>query len=285
METTQEAPPQAPPVRGSEPPSEFRSELRWFGPDEALRILTESHYQRKHSPGTVSKYARDMKAGKWEFNGAPVRYNGEEHGHPELLDGQHRLRAVIEANMVMPFLVIVGIQKTSLRTMDDGKGRTLGNKFYIDGERAPDVLASMVQFLALYRAKGKFTGPSFTSSEYYEVLAAEGDAARPLAKDYKCKMPRNLKPGLIAALHLLFAERDPELAARFCADVVKGDSERNTPAREAREWIVGLEKGEVKAHTIAGVLIDCWNRECRGENITRIRIPKQCPEIAATSKE
>ena len=271
---------QSPPARGLEPPPEFRTELRWFGPDDADRILTESHYQRKHSPATVSKYARDMRAGKWEFNGAPIRYNGQDQGHSELLDGQHRLRAVIEANMVMPFLVIVGIEKSSIRTMDDGKGRTLGNKFYIDGEKAPDVLASMIQTLALYRATGKFVGPSFTSSEYYDVLQREGEAARPLAKEYKCKMPRNLKPGLIATLHLLFAEKNPELAARFCGDVVKGDSERGTPAREAREWIVGLEKGEVRANVIAAVLIDCWNRESRGENITRPRIPRSFPEIA-----
>jgi hypothetical protein len=72
-------------------------------------------------------------------------------------------------------------------------------------------------------------------------------------------MPRNLKPGLIATLHLLFAEKDPELATRFCAAIVKGDSERGTPAREAREWIVSLEKGEVKTNVIAAVLIDCWN--------------------------
>jgi hypothetical protein len=286
-DSKQESQPQPPPVRGSEPPPEFRSELRWFGPDDANRILTESHYQRKHSPGTVSKYARDMKASKWEFNGAPIRYNGEDQGHPELLDGQHRLRAVIEANMVMPFVVIMGIQKTSLKTLDDGRGRTLGNKFYIDGEKAPDVLASMIQFLALYRNRGKFVGPSFTPSEYYDLLEREGEAARPLAKEYKCKMPRNLKPGLIATLHLLFAEKDPELATRFCADVVQGASERGTPAREAREWIVSLEKGEVKTNVIAAVLIDCWNRECRGENLTRVRIPKNCPEIAspAASKE
>jgi hypothetical protein len=283
METTEDGKEQSqsPPVRGSEPPPQFRTELRWFGPDDAKRILAESQYQRRHSPGTVSKYARDMKTGKWEFNGAPIRYNGEGEGHAELLDGQHRLRALIEANMVMPFVVLVGIGKSSLRTMDDGKFRTLGNKFYIDGEKAPDVLASMIQFLALYRAKGKFVGPSFTSPEYYDVLKAEGDAARPLAKDYKCKMPRNLKPGLIATLHLLFAEKDPVLAARFCADVVQGASERGTPAREAREWIVSLEKGEVKTNVIAAVLIDCWNRECRGENVTRIRIPKNCPEIAS----
>jgi hypothetical protein len=282
METTEDnKQDQSPPQRGVQPPPEFRTELRWFGPDDAERILAESHYQRKHSPATVSKYARDMKTGKWEFNGAPIRYNGEEQGHPELLDGQHRLRAVIEANMVMPFLVIVGIPKSCLRTMDDGRSRTLANKFYVDGEKAPDVLASMIQFLAIYRGREKFVGPSFTASEYYDVLTREGEAARPLAKEYKCKMPRNLKPGLVATLHLLFAEKDPELAARFCADVVKGDSERGTPAREAREWIVSLEKGEIRVNTIASVLIDCWNRETRGENVARIRIPRNCPEIAS----
>jgi hypothetical protein len=285
-EQNQENQPKPPPVRAAEPPKEFRTEVRWIGPEEADKILTESQYQRKHSPSTVNKYARDMKAGKWEFNGAPMRYNGEQEGNPQLLDGQHRLRAVIEANVVMPFLVISGIGKDSLRTMDDGKTRSLAQKFYIDGEKSADVLASMIQLLAAYRAKGRFSGPAYSSLEYYDVLEREGDAARPLAKEYKCKMPRNLKPGLIAAAHLLFAEKDPELAARFCGEVVSGNSDRGTPAREFREWVLGLEKGEIKTNVIATVLIDCWNRECRGENITRIRIPKYCPEIGSpASKE
>jgi hypothetical protein len=278
-DSKQEEQPQTPPVRGTEPPAGFHTEVHWFSPDEAKRILSGSHYQRKHSPTTVSKFARDMKTGKWEFNGAPIRFNGDE-----LLDGQHRLRALIEANMVMPFLVIYGIGKFSLRTMDDGKGRTLGNKFYIDGEKAPDVLASMIQFLATYRNPekfGRFVGPSFTSSEYYDVLEREGEAARPLAKEYKCNMPRNLQPGLIATLHLLFTEKAAaELAVRFCNDIVKGDSERGTPAREAREWVVGLEKGEIRTNTIAAVIIDCWNKEGRGEKVNRIRTTfKQFPEI------
>jgi hypothetical protein len=222
-----------------------------------------------------------MKADKWEFNGAPVRYNGQEDGKSQLLDGQHRLRAVIEANVILPFLVISGIEKSSLHTMDDGKGRSLSAKFYIDGEKAPDVLASIIQLLTLYRRHAKFTGPTSSTLEYYETLDAEGDAARPLAKEYKCKMPRNLKAGLIGAAHLLFAEKSPTLAAKFCSDVVTGTSDRGTPAREFREWVVGLEKGEARISVIGAVLIDCWNRECRGENITKARIPKRAAVIAA----
>jgi hypothetical protein len=271
---------QTPPTRGPEPPEGFRSQVAWIGPAEAHKILTESQYQRKHSPATVAKYARDMKAGKWEFNGAPVRYNGQEDGKSELLDGSHRLRAVIEANVVLPFLVISGIAKSSLHTMDDGKARSLAQKFYIDGEKAPDVLASMIQFLTLFRQRGKFTGPAYSTLEYYEVFDAEQEAARPLAKEYKCKMPRNLKPGLLGAMHLLFAEKSPTLAAKFCSDIVAGTADRGTPAREFREWVVGLEKGEIRISVISAVLIECWNRECRGENVTRIRIPKRVAEIA-----
>jgi hypothetical protein len=282
----QETQPLPPPVRGAEPPKQFQTQLRWIGPEDAHKILAESEYQRKTSLSTVKKYARDMKAGKWEFNGSPIRYNGEDHGNSQLLDGAHRLRAVIEANMIMPFLVISGIEQSSIRTMDDGKGRSLAQKFYIDGEKNADVLAAMIQLLAVFRAKAKFTGgPAFSSLEYYDVLNQEGDAARPLAKEYKCKMPRNLKAGLIAAAHLLFAEKDPQLAAGFCGDVISGNSDRGTPAREFREWVVSLEKGEIKTNVIGTVLIDCWNRECRGENITRIRIPKYCPEIASPSSK
>jgi hypothetical protein len=140
--------------------------------------------------------------------------------------------------------------------------------------------------LAVFRKTGKFSGPSFTSSEYYDVLDREGHAARPLAKEYKCKLPRNLKPGLIGCAHLLFAEKDEALAAQFCASIVSGESERGTPAREFREWVMGLEKGEANTSLIGAVLVDCWNTECRGESITRIRLTtlrKRCPTIESPS--
>jgi hypothetical protein len=272
--------PLPPRTRAPNPPAEYKAETVWIAPEMAQEILDNTRYNRQVSKGTVAKYARDMRNGKWIFNGAPIRYNGKtESGKPELLDGQHRLRALLEANMELPFLVISGIPANFIRTMDDGKARSLAQKFYVDGEKAPDVLAQLIQHLATFRTKGSFSGPAFTTSEYYDRLDSEGQVARDLAKEYKCKLPRNVRPGLLACCHLLFAEKAPEHAKQFCGDVVTGLSERGTAAREFREWVISLEKGEVRTATIGAVLIDCWNKECRGDQINRVRIPKRCPSI------
>lgn len=278
--------PLPPRTRAPNPPADYKADTLWITPEMAQEILDSTRYNRQVSKSTVAKYTRDMINGKWIFNGAPIRYNGQtESGSPELLDGQHRLRALIEANMELPFLVISGIPAKCIRTMDDGKARSLAQKFYVDGEKAPDVLAQMIQFLAVFRKKESFSGPSFTTTEYYDQLASEGESAKQLAKEYKCKLPRNMKPGLLAAAHLLFAEKNPEIAKQFCGDIVSGLSERGTPAREFREWLIGLEKGEIKTSTIGATMIDCWNKECRGERINKLRAAKRCPEIASPNTE
>lgn len=61
---------------------------------------------RKPNKSVVSKYAEDMAAGKWEFNGESIKFS--KGGH--LIDGQHRLLAIIKSGKPIKMLVIYDVE-------------------------------------------------------------------------------------------------------------------------------------------------------------------------------
>ena len=73
-------------------------------PQDAERILKESEKafseaeggfkQRNRRRDTVTAYAEDMAAGRWKENGETIKFDSEGR----LIDGQHRLAAVVKAN-------------------------------------------------------------------------------------------------------------------------------------------------------------------------------------------
>jgi hypothetical protein len=72
-----------------------------INPEEASKILSNApDYQRNLSKLTVSQYARSMRDGKWMPNSIIQISNGL------LVDGQHRLQAIIESGVTIPFVVI-----------------------------------------------------------------------------------------------------------------------------------------------------------------------------------
>lgn len=62
-------------------------------PEKAKTLLVMNTKNRKLSRKLVQKYASDMAAGRWPYNGDPIRVSVSN----VLLDGQHRLEACIAA--------------------------------------------------------------------------------------------------------------------------------------------------------------------------------------------
>lgn len=68
-------------------------------------------------------YAKQMKEGKWQLNGETIIFSD----HNVLLNGYHRMNAVIEAGLSVEFLVVRGISEEAFRTIDTGKPRSTGD--------------------------------------------------------------------------------------------------------------------------------------------------------------
>ncbi len=88
-------------------------------PTRAKDMLADSTNVRSRlTLPMVSAYARTMKAKRW-LVGPPLMFDGAEH----LLDGFHRLHAVIEASVTAQFLVIEGLDPQMVVALDGGLRR------------------------------------------------------------------------------------------------------------------------------------------------------------------
>lgn len=82
-------------------------------------IANMAPLQRPPSNSHVRKLAADMKAGRWKMTHQAIAI--DQNGR--LIDGQHRLLAVVEAGVVVPMMVAFGVPPGSFDHVDMGMSR------------------------------------------------------------------------------------------------------------------------------------------------------------------
>lgn len=119
-----------------------RARLVRVVPPLAAQWLERNPNNRPVSISTVQTYAADMRLGRWKLNGATIVFNRRG----DLIDGQHRLWAVLEADCTVEMLVVEGVDDEAKLTLDGGRPRRPADRLWMFGrvERARTVAASLV---------------------------------------------------------------------------------------------------------------------------------------------
>jgi hypothetical protein len=95
--------------------------LEEITPEEAATLLERvDSRQRRISQRVVDCFAKDMEGGQWRLNHQPIATNSSG----ELIDGQHRLWAVVQSGRTVQMWVARGFEE--YRTVDNGRLRTSG---------------------------------------------------------------------------------------------------------------------------------------------------------------
>lgn len=82
---------------------------KWLEKDKGI------HHNRPLKSHKVMQYAKDMKEGRWLVNHQGIAFGPDG----EILDGQHRLWAVLESGVSIEFLVTNNMAVEAQRTVDD----------------------------------------------------------------------------------------------------------------------------------------------------------------------
>lgn len=89
-------------------------------PEKAKHLLVMNTKNRKMSRKLRAIYAADMAAGRWAYNGDPIRVSETN----VLLDGQHRLQACVDAGVPFESELIEGLPDSVRMTIDGGRKRS-----------------------------------------------------------------------------------------------------------------------------------------------------------------
>ena len=121
---------------GTEAAAEGKTLSLWINitPDMARRWLKANFRNRPVSDHTVAAYARDMVNNVWRPTHQGIAFNDRD----ELIDGQHRLLAVIKARKTVRMMVTFGLaskiegsEMTMMDCVDRGRTRTVADQLKI----------------------------------------------------------------------------------------------------------------------------------------------------------
>lgn len=85
-------------------------------PELADIFMTGNVLNRERSPARISGFARDMKAGKWKLTHQGIAVDSESR----LLDGQHRLLAIIQSGCTVKMMVSYNVPPEAIHQIDVG---------------------------------------------------------------------------------------------------------------------------------------------------------------------
>ncbi len=241
-------------------------------PDIAAAWLEKNVKNRKLQRHITTKYARDMKTGAWQGNGDAIRFDLDHN----LLDGQHRLKACVEADVPFETFVVYGLPPETQDVMDIGKGRGAGDMFTLMGLHNVSTLTAALRILIAER-------DGVDKPKSYTVSNAKIKAAyqkHPLITRYLPTggvIPKGIAGGQVGYLRYVGAEflKEPDVTQsmfevlRYGVPAYTGD-----PIHAYRERIIRM--GDSKTLSIAKdtrwwTLKAAFNMFRKGETTTHLR--------------
>lgn len=106
----------------------MRAEVKTITPELAKEYLKHNDSNRSLRRTRILQYAHDMKEGKWNLTGQGITFGKDGN----LLDGQHRLHAVVFADVPVDFLVVTDADVVA--TYDCGLSRSIVDRFKLAGK-------------------------------------------------------------------------------------------------------------------------------------------------------
>jgi len=161
-------------------------ELMLVTPERALNWLENANNRnRRVSDAYVQRLARDMRNGRWVLTHEGIAFDP----NGMLLDGQHRLWAVVMAETAVQMHIWFNVTAESLMVINSGRARTLTDNLKLGGGLG-NVSGRELATLRGMLGRG-VESPSLTPSEAKELLAkhrqAVGYACEHLAKSARSK--------------------------------------------------------------------------------------------------
>lgn len=257
-------------------------------PEKAREYLAHNTHNRNVRPHRVANYAADMRAGSWLLNGEGIKFNTRG----EIDDGQHRLLAIIEADVPVQMLVVRGVENAQ-HTMDTGLNRQFSDVLKLQGEDAAVVKAAIARSIFHWelgdRRFGGGRGRPSTNIQLLESFEKHKEwieSARHLLT--KVSSSVYLPTSVSGALYFAFSQLDPEDAEYFFTRLVSDEGHRTgDPIFALRRALLSIRaetKGTRNLTYMAAITIKAWNVYRDGGEVQLLRFrpgganPEKFPE-------
>lgn len=211
---------------------------------------------RRVRPTVVSRYARDMAEGRWHEDTGTIDF--DDRG--VLGDGQHRLLAIIEANVAVRFRVRYNVPVEVFDFVDWGMKRTLGDLLRHRGEHNVAALAAAANLGWRWDRDDLISNHAHPSN--MEILGWID--ANPTIRDAVrvtlgiTKRPPGLKASVAPIVFYRFGQVEPSESLVFMERIRAGVAlTSEDPVLRLRDYLMGTRQS--RAVMDLAITIKAWN--------------------------
>lgn len=197
-------------------------------PEIAKKLLEKNHSNRKLRKMVVDTYAEDIKDGRWELTHQGIAF--DKNG--DLVDGQHRLSAIVQAGIAVPMVVAEGVD--SRVNIDNHAKRNLTDT---TGHSTMKIAMARC-VLDRLRSKNRIHASSSEIKEYIDEHLDNFDFAE---KSITRNQYGVRSAAVRAAIYVASFYEDESRLSEF-ADVISTgrytDSNADSAALRVRDWLI-----------------------------------------------
>jgi len=247
----------------------MRTELVKVTPDMARNMLASNPVNRRISERAVSDLSKAILNNDWQITHQGIAFY--EDG--SLADGQHRLTAVIKANVPVHMMITKGLAKDAAMSIDSGRRRSLIDGVKISGA-APWMEAKHINLVPIITHPKRLTDMQkldfLVGMKPYVEFATEAFVSN----------RRYLTGSIIHAALTMAAyhKEDPEKLKRFARvflDGIMADPNEKVIILAREYFLSHTNGGDSDKHDKYLKLQRAIQAYCAGENVRRLIQPQE----------
>lgn len=249
------------------PASVPRITVETITPAIAAQLLGTMQGNRNLKARVVQRYAREMIGGKWLLNGEAIKLAKDGR----LIDGQHRLNAVVLAKVSVLMCVVRGVDAGAMITLDTGVGRSFHDVGVIAGRSYTNTVGPIIRWWFKYQIGSPTVGNVPSIQEMQQILDDHPTIQESAAFIAKLKTVRfRCIASVQGFVHAYASEKyDREMADSFMQDLNDGAAlPKTSPIYALRKRLVDAPETHrpLPTHALAWT-IKAWNFWYAGEKV------------------
>lgn len=245
-------------------------------PELAEQLWNRNRVNRKFKERIATRYAKEMKEGRWKLNGETIIFDTEGR----CVQGQHRLYAVMKSQSTIWVYMVFDVDPAAFMTMDSGARRSAADQLGIMGHVNTTNLASAAALLHRYQTHRVCSNDILPNTLCIDVVERCPGIVDSVQATNKLHI-RKAKPSVVAVTHYVTNQISPIESTEFIGKFESGVGlAEGDPELTLIRKLEGLRGSAIKRNnTLPFVELYCfvvaWNARREGKQLAMIRFPKE----------
>lgn len=252
--------------------------VQWVTPAHAVTVLAGlagvdlNEGNRNANIQHAHRIALDIDSAHWALTHQGAAFDKDGN----LLDGQHRFKAILDSGKAVPMMITFNVSKEAQRVIDTHQKRTAADIMTIaTGSEFPSSWTTVVKRAVI----GERQSVAFTNSQMAELIMEYMEALRWVMQRFPRKGLANIRVApVLAALVRAFFHYNHKRLAQFIHILVEGHTDGIPFPKAAVELRKRLtdeaRKDEVKRFLLTLQAIKLF---CANEDTADLRVPRSVP--------